>query len=151
MDPEIHSIPPKGWSGFLQEAVKFIRKDRKGKNALAKHDLNYKLVLDTPDWPNSALLVFKNKDVFVYPVDKDIIEDTSQWDTRMTLPAPVAVELFIGNLKPMINGLFHGKIKLKRPLQLRKVLWFVNFSIGFYKNNKGLARAMFWKMYNMDQ
>lgn len=145
-----HILPLKGWSGFLKEAVKFIQNDKTGKIEIAKHNLQYRLILDTPDWPFSALLVFKDKTIKVFAVSESIMNDLENWDAKLTLPAPVALELFIGNFKPTIRSLFHGEVKIKKLLKLRKVLWFIKFSIQFYKNNRGLARSMFWKMYNAD-
>ena len=107
------------------------------------------MVLETPDFPDSALLTFQNGTFTVTAIDQSNVNDKTKWDIKMTAPAPIFLDYFlnkIGAVRPFLLG----KIKVdsfKTLLILPKLLWFVKLSMKFYKKNLFLSVATFWKFW----
>lgn len=139
----------KGMAAFMMLSTNYMKNDSNCKNAMEKNPISIKMILETPDFPNSSLLEFQNGTFTVSAVNEEFIKDRTKWDVKMTAPAPVFLDYFLDKIGA-IRPLLFGKIKVdsfKSFLKLSKMLWFVKLSMAFYKKNLSLSIGTFWKYY----
>lgn len=139
-----------GFAGFLILAQMYVRNTPAMQNSLKEHNVNLRLLLNAPDFPNPVLIYFHDHKIELISCSPEVSKIKSKWDARLTAPAEVFLEYFLGNMG-IIRPLLLLKIKvdsLFSMLKLLKIIWFIKINIGFFQNNRTLARAVFWKMYH---
>lgn len=141
----------KGMATFMTLAINYIKTDRKAVEIVKKKNLSFKLVIESPDFPNPALMTFKNGDILVTPLDqKETAEGKRNWDIKLTAKAPVFLDFFLGRIGT-IRPFLSGKIKaspLINFVKMLKLLWFIKVAVTYFKGNPVLSDATFWRYYN---
>jgi hypothetical protein len=136
-----------GMAGFLALAMQFIKTDKNVQRSLQQKHLKIRLVLETPDFLNSVLLKFTSEEVNPYPISVEHCQSSQYWDAKMTAPAKVFLDYFLGRIG-VIRPFLTGKIKAKGMLNLMKLIWYIKANQRFFGANRSFADGVFYRMHN---
>ncbi|MHA1733144.1 MAG: hypothetical protein ACTSU5_14445 [Promethearchaeota archaeon] len=134
-------VIPTGMASFTLLALRYTTLVPEVKAALAKKNLKFRLILETPDFPPSALLEFRDGRVYISHASPELCADKSRWDGKLTANSEVLTDYFTGRLTA-VRPLLFGKIKATRMLRLTKLLWFVKLTQKHLSGNRPFIYAV---------
>jgi len=148
------NISYRGLAGFLYAAMSYVKNTVIIKNHLKKSNINLKLALIAPDFPNGALFIFKDKQLQILPLSKDDWENKDKWDVKIEGEAITFFNYFMNRLG-LVRPIIFKKLKttpyLSGSLKLLKLLGFIKKCSIIFNNNASLSEAMFYKFYNLER
>jgi hypothetical protein len=138
-----------GMAGFLSLSIFYIKNTPRMQKLLKKKNITFRLIVEAPDFPNAALIIFSNQGVIVKAASTELVADKSQWDGKMTAPAKKFLGYYTGRIGA-VSTLLMFKIHVGGifgMLNMLKLLWFVIECQHFFSKNYPLADGVFHKMY----
>ncbi|MGV9198956.1 MAG: hypothetical protein ACOC44_03890 [Promethearchaeia archaeon] len=134
-----------GLARFLFLAINYMKGTTELRKKLEKKDLYFRLVLEATDWPNPAVLLFKDHELLALPISPEDAQNPDMWDMKVIGEGQDFLEYFMGG--HAIIPILLGKVKVKGMLKSIKVLWFINLSLDFFSTRQTFSRATFSKLY----
>lgn len=138
------------WQGqmaFMFSALFYVRSAPHIKALLKAKNLNIRLALVNPEFPNYCCLHFHGDQIRIEPLSLAEAQNPKEWDAKLTMTAPTMVQYFLGELG-IVRPILKGIIRVSGLFTVLKLIWFVKECNAFYSANASFSWAVFYRFYN---
>jgi len=136
-----------GFAGVIFISLFYMVKLQKVQEIMKKKNIKFNLIIESSDFPPKVLISFKNKNIFVYGIPNQEIEQKIKYDAKLIADSETIVNYFLGNLG-LLRPILVGKIKVINFIKLIKLIWYIKLCIKFYGTNIIYGINVYKKMKN---